>query len=60
MEKYTIKELGDFINSINKNPDAIIELTVDRVGGINGALAGNAGLCVKITPPAHTPDNGEA
>lgn len=59
MEKYTITELADFINSINKNPDATIELTVDRTGGVASAFAGNAGLCVKITPPTHTPDNVE-
>lgn len=51
MEKYTIKELGELVNAINKNPDSTIELTVDRVGGIAGACAGNAGLVLKITPP---------
>lgn len=60
MENYKITELADFINSINKNPDATIELTVDRMGGVAGAFAGNAGLCVKITPPTRTPDNEEA
>lgn len=50
MEKYTIKELGEFINAINKKPDATIELTVDRAGGVAGAFAGNAGLILKITP----------
>ena len=38
MEKYTIKELGEFINAINKNPDVRVELTVDRCGGIASAF----------------------
>jgi hypothetical protein len=52
MEKYTIKELGDFINAINKNPDAEIEITVDRTGGLASTFSGNGGLFLKITPPA--------
>ncbi len=52
MEKYTIKELGEFINAINKNPDSAIELQVDRTGGIISACNGAAGLSLKITPPA--------
>lgn len=51
MEKYTIKELGEFINTINKNPDSTIELQVDRTGGIISACNGAAGLSLKITPP---------
>ena len=53
MEKYTIKELGEFINAINTNPDAKIELTVDRCGGIASAFNGNSGLTLTITPPAN-------
>ena len=44
MEKYTIKELGEFINAINKNPD--------RCGGIASAFNGNGGLTLTIIPPA--------
>ncbi len=51
MEKYTIKELGELINTISKNPDSAIELKVDRVGLLAGAGADNASLELKITPP---------
>ena len=49
MKDYTIKELTEFINDINKNPDATIEVSVDRTSGIVGAIQGG-GLFVKITP----------
>lgn len=49
MKDFTIKELGELINSINKTPDAAIEVTTDKTGG-NGLFCGNAGLCLKITP----------
>ena len=52
MEKYTIKELGEFINAINTTPAAKIELTVDRCGGIASALNGNGGVTLTIIPPA--------
>ena len=52
MEKYTIKELGEFINAINTTPAAKIELTVDRCGGIASAFNGNGGLTLTIIPPA--------
>lgn len=51
MEKYTIKELGELINAINKNPDSTIEVTTDRTGGLTSAFNGAAGLWLKITPP---------
>lgn len=50
MQDFTIKELGELINSINKTPDATIEVTTDKAGGVTGALCGNTGLYLKITP----------
>lgn len=50
MQDFTIKELGELINSINKTPDAAIEVTADKTGGMSGALCGNTGLYFKITP----------
>lgn len=50
MQDFTIKELGELINSINKTPDAAIEVTTDKTGGMTGALCGNTGLYLKITP----------
>ena len=32
MQDFTIKELGELINSINKTPDAAIEVTADKTG----------------------------
>ena len=43
MQDFTIKELGELINSINKTPDAAIEVTADKTGGATGVL-------LKITP----------
>lgn len=51
MENYKITELADFINAINKNADAALEVSVDRTSGIVGAIQGG-GLYVKIIPPA--------
>lgn len=53
MQDFTIKELGELINSINKTPDAAIEVTADKTGGMTGALCGNTGLYLKITPYHH-------
>ena len=50
MQDFTIKELGELINSINKTPDAAIEVTADKTGGMTDALFGNTGLHLKITP----------
>ncbi|MCX4313915.1 MAG: hypothetical protein OSJ83_08710 [Clostridia bacterium] len=50
MQDFTIKELGELINSINKTPDAAIEVTADKTGGMTGAICGNTGLHLKITP----------
>ena len=50
MQDFTIKELGELINSINKTPDAAIEVTADKTGGMTGALCGNTGLHLNITP----------
>lgn len=64
MQDFTIKELGELINSINKTTDAAIEVTADKAGGVSGALCGNTALYLKITPyhlatPAPTKPNGE-
>lgn len=50
MQEFTIKELGELINSINKTTDAAIEVTADRAGGVSNALCGNTALHLKITP----------
>lgn len=50
MKEYSIKELADFVNAINKNEDAAIEVSVGQQGGIVGAVTGGS-LSVKITPP---------
>ena len=50
MQDFTIKELGELINSINKTPDAAIEVTADKTGGATGLLCGNVALHLKITP----------
>ena len=57
MQDYKINELADFINAINKNTDAAIEVHTDGTKGIVGAIQGG-GLTVKITPPAHAQCGG--
>lgn len=60
MQEYSIKELAEFVNAINKNTDAAIDINVTNSGSnVIGALCGG-GLTVKITPPARANVCGRA